>query len=176
MFQPPRGFGNVARDRGWVPPLASPLALSANEGSRWLAITQNGREKMTRSGFITPTPSHWGLPWRDTSAVISSERSPADGSRTVRTHGCTVGKDCAFVAGTQGVAPWGPETHPESARLRRHPLDPTERSAMARRTGAVSVPEHLLAAPPGLGSPRRVAEGVARVPGPTGCPRPTRLG
>jgi transposase len=47
---------------------------------------------------------------------------------------------------------------------------------MERLAGAVSVSHDLLAAPPRLGSPRRVAEGVARVPGPTGCPRPTRLG
>jgi Putative transposase of IS4/5 family (DUF4096) len=37
-------------------------------------------------------------------------------------------------------------------------------------------PQYLLAAPPGLGSPMRVAQGVARVPGPTGRPRPARLG
>jgi transposase len=47
---------------------------------------------------------------------------------------------------------------------------------MARLAGAVSVPQYLLAAPSGLGSPRRMAQGVARVPGPTGRPRSTRLG
>lgn len=47
---------------------------------------------------------------------------------------------------------------------------------MARLAGAVSVPQPLLAAPPGLGRPRRVAQRVARVPGPTGRPRPPRLG
>jgi hypothetical protein len=70
----------------------------------------------------------------------------------------------------------GPKPIPRRPVFEGILLDPMERRAMARLTSEVSVLEHLLAAPPGLGSPKRVAEGVARVPGPIGCPRPTRLG
>jgi hypothetical protein len=152
----------------------SPLHSDRRARARADRNSPLSRRRLSRSGFITP--EHWGLPWRDTSAVLSSERSPTDGSRTVRTHGCAVGKERSVVTCTQGLARRRPKTSPESASLRGYPLGPAERRPMARPAGAVSVPQSLLAAPPGLGSPRRVAQGVARVLGRTGRPRPTRLG
>jgi transposase len=87
-----------------------------------------------------------------------------------------VGEDRPLTAGAASIATRRPKADPESTGLRGHPLGLAERRTVARPTGAVSLGEHLLATPAGVGRAGRVAEDLADLFGPTGCARPTRLG
>lgn len=87
-----------------------------------------------------------------------------------------MGTDRAAAAGTQSLAEGRAEAQAQPAVLRGHPLGPAQRGAVERPAGAIPVAEHVLAAAARLGSPGRVAGGLAGAAGRTRRPASARLG